>query len=60
MSKAVVAPSPSKVIASGVVWLVLCVIVVALRFYTRRVQGAKVLLDDWLMLRTLVCSDIKC
>ncbi len=54
MSDSVVAPSPSNVIALGVVWPLLCAVVVALRFYTRRVQGARLLLDDWLTIPALV------
>ena len=48
------APSPSNVIAAGVVWPLLCAIVVALRFYTRRAQGARLLLDDWMTIPALV------
>lgn len=54
MSDAVVAPSPSNVIAAGAVWPPLCAFIVALRFYTRRVQGARLLLDDWLTIPALV------
>lgn len=54
MSAAVVAPSPSNVIAAGAVWMPLCAFIVALRFYTRRVQGARLLLDDWLTIPALV------
>ena len=54
MSNSVVASSSSGVIAAGVVWPLLCAIVVALRFYTRRIQGAKLLKDDWLIVPKLV------
>lgn len=54
MSDSVVAPSPSNVIAAGVVWPLLCTVAVVLRFYTRRTLGAKLLLDDWLTVPTLV------
>lgn len=54
MSDSAVAPSPSNVIAPGVVGSLLCAIVVALRFCRRRIQGAKLLKDDWLTVPTLV------
>ena len=54
MSATVVAPSPSNVVAAGAAWPVLCAIVVLLRFYTRRIQHAKLLLDDWLTVPALV------
>lgn len=51
----VLAPSPSNVIAAAVVWPPLCLIVVALRFYTRKRQGARLLIDDWLTIPAVVC-----
>ena len=54
MSDSVHPPSPSNVMAAGIVWPPLCAVVVALRFYTRRVQGARILLDDWLTIPALV------
>ena len=48
------ASSPSNVIVAGVVWPLLCAIVVTLRFYTIRVQGARLLLEDWMTIRALV------
>lgn len=52
---AVVAPSPGATIAAGAVWPPLCAAAVALRFYARRVQGERLLLDDWLTIPALVC-----
>ena len=54
MLAAVVAPSPSNVIAAGAVWPALCAVVVILRFYTRRYQHARLLADDWLTIPALV------
>ena len=54
MSDSAVAPSPSIVVAAGVVWSLLCAIVLALRFDAGRIQGAKLLKDDWLAVPTLV------
>ncbi|MCJ1401060.1 hypothetical protein MMC11_004272 [Xylographa trunciseda] len=41
-------------LAMGAVSITLCVFVVALRFYTRNKQKARMGVDDWLMLPTLV------
>lgn len=54
MSGSITAPSPSNVWATGIIWPPLCAIVVALRFYTRRVQGARLLQDDWLTVPAIV------
>ena len=55
-SDGVIVPSPSNVIAAGAVWPLLGTIVVILRFYTRRLQNARLLLDDWLTIPALVKS----
>ena len=52
----VVAPSPAATIAAGVIWPPLCAILVALRFYTRRVQHLDLFVDDWLTIPALVCT----
>ncbi len=57
---AVIAPSPSNVVAAGAVLPSLCAIIVALRFYTRRAQRARLLLDDWLTIPALVRSVALC
>ena len=51
--------TPNKFIAISVLFPLLNVIVVALRFYTRRVQRASLKSDDWLTLAALV-SDSLC
>lgn len=56
MSDNVVAPSPALVIAAGAVWPPLCAVAVALRFYTRRVQGASLMIDDWLTIPALIMT----
>lgn len=58
MSDSVEAPSPSNVMAAGIVWPLLCSVVVGLRFYTRRIQGARMLMDDWLTIPALVRVNI--
>lgn len=45
---------PSLVLAAGIVFPLLGIIVVALRFYTRSTQKASYQLDDWLTLPALV------
>ena len=54
MSDSAVALSSSNAIAIGVVGSLLCAIVVALRSCKGRIQGAKLLKDDWLTVPTLV------
>lgn len=46
--------NPSYVLAAGAIFLILCPIVVGLRFYTRAIQKAKIGIDDWLILPALV------
>lgn len=41
--------------AVAVVWPPLCLIVVALRFFTRKRQNARLLIDDWLTIPAVVC-----
>ena len=43
------------VITAGAIWPPVCVTVVALRFYTRKTQTAKLGYDDWLTIPALVC-----
>ena len=43
------------VITAGAIWPPVCATVVALRFYTRRVQTAQLGSDDWLTIPALVC-----
>ena len=50
----IVAPSPTLILVAGALWPPVCAIVVALRFYTRKVQSTKILIDDWLTLPALV------
>lgn len=47
---------PSYVMASGAVFIALCPILLGLRFYTRRVQGARIGIDDWLLIPALLCG----
>ena len=51
---------PAYVLAAGIAFPVLCIIVVSLRFYARSGQKARYGLDDWLSLFALVsiCSKI--
>ena len=46
--------TPSLVIPVASVFPLLCTIIVGLRFYTRRLQGARTRIDDWLVLPALV------
>lgn len=54
MSTGVVPPTPANVIAAGAIWPSVCAVAVALRFYTRRLQGTTLLMDDWLTIPALV------
>lgn len=54
MSNAVIPPTPANVIAVGAIWPPVCAIAVALRFYTRHLQEARLSLDDWLTVPALV------
>jgi hypothetical protein len=45
---------PAYVLTAGALFPPLCIIAVALRFYTRRVQKLELRLDDWLLLPSLV------
>ncbi|MCJ1312463.1 hypothetical protein MMC25_006137 [Agyrium rufum] len=49
-----ISASPASIIAVGAVFPVLCTIAVGLRFYTRHVQKARLMADDWLTIPTLV------
>lgn len=42
------------VITAGAIWPPVCVTVLALRFYTRKTQTAKLGFDDWLTIPALV------
>ncbi len=44
----VIAPSPANTIACGLIFPIVSGAIVALRFYCRNLQGAKLLIDDWL------------
>ncbi|KAF2237741.1 hypothetical protein EV356DRAFT_529673 [Viridothelium virens] len=46
--------NPPLIIAAGAVWPVVCAGVVSLRFLTRKMQGAKLNVDDWLTLPALL------
>ena len=46
----------SVAIAAGAVFIPICTIITALRFYTRRYQGTKIGTDDWTTLAALVRS----
>ena len=48
--------TPPLVIAVASVFPLLCTIIVGLRFYTRRLQGARTKIDDWLVLPALVST----
>lgn len=48
--------TPGHVVAAAVVLPVLDVLVVGLRFYTRRRQRLPLQMDDWLTLPAAVCS----
>ena len=50
----VVVVSPAALIAAGVVFPVLGILTVALQFYTRRLQEAPLMLDDWFLIPGLV------
>ena len=47
---------PAYVLAAGIIFPVICVVVVSLRFYTRSKQKATCGLDDWLAFSALVCT----
>ena len=51
--------TPGSVIAVSVVFPVLGMIAVALRFYTRYSQKARFAMDDWLVLPALVRSNAR-
>lgn len=46
--------SPSAITAVGAVFPALCIIIVGLRLYTRRLQDARLELDDWFAIAALV------
>ena len=46
--------TPGLVIAAGVVWPVVCITVVVLRFAARKIKNERIGVDDWLMLPALV------
>ena len=48
--------SPGKMYALTAVFMIIALIAVPLRFYTRRLQSMQLGLDDWLMLPALVSS----
>ena len=56
MASGVGAPSPLLILLAGAVLPPICVLFVALRFYIRRVQGSRLLTDDWLTIPALVRS----
>ena len=51
--------TPGSVIAVSLVFPILGVIAVTLRFYTRNSQKARFAMDDWLVLPALVRSNAK-
>ena len=50
--------SPSLVIAAGAVLPTVCISLVGLRFYTRRLQKAQYETDDWLAIPAVVSSPL--
>lgn len=47
--------TPGTMIGVGVLFPVLSISFVGLRFYIRRIQRARLLADDWLLVPALVC-----
>lgn len=53
---AISTPSPLTVVAASVALSIICIISVALRFWTRHLLKTGFMLDDWLTLPALVSS----
>ena len=48
--------NPNYMLAAGATFIALCIIIVALRFFTRSLQKARIGIDDWLVLPALVSA----
>ena len=46
--------TPNAILAVSIIFPIFSVLIVSLRFYVRRVQNARLLGDDWLLLPALV------
>lgn len=55
MGNGVTAPSPTAVYACGIVFPVVCAIVVGIRFQSKRTSKSQFVIDDWLTIPALVC-----
>lgn len=55
----VLSPSVANVMAAAVMWPLICLLVVAFRFYARKRQNAKLLIDDWLTIPAVVSDKFK-
>ena len=56
---AIATPSPTSIIATSAMLSALCIVVVAMRFWARMLQKARLLIDDWLVIPALVVSPIR-
>ena len=56
MAVTVLTPTAGECFAVGIVWAVVCTLVVALRFAARRYQNIRLLADDWLTIPALVST----
>lgn len=52
--------TPNSIIAVGAIFPILSIFAVILRFYTRYVQKAALLVDDWLTLPAMVSVIVTC
>ena len=50
--------TPNQYIAAGVIYPVVCLAFVVLRFWNRRLQGAEVTIDDWLIMPAWVSFNL--
>lgn len=56
---AIETPSPLSAIVASAILSSICVAVTVLRFWARRLQKAKLMLDDWLTLPALASNPFK-
>ncbi|KAL6706563.1 hypothetical protein ACN47E_005319 [Coniothyrium glycines] len=56
MGNGVTAPSPTAVYACGIVFPVVCAIVVGIRFQSKRHSKMQLVVDDWLTVPALICT----
>jgi hypothetical protein len=48
--------APGELMAAAIALPLVCLVLVALRFYTRRIQRQAIGIDDWMSVMALVCS----